>query len=134
MVVASEFRFPGPRVIFFDLGDSAGMNVECPWRLLRKDSIAVSSDDHHQCFGLTTPINAADTANSLIGEIPIQKAEVREGTADVLIDFGANFRLEIIPFSSGYESWQLTAPHGEVVIAQGGGQLCIRSRCPQKSF
>src|SRR4051812_10142590 len=43
-------------------------------------------------------------------ESVIERIEIREGTADLIIHFDHAFRLEVIPFSSGYESWQITAP------------------------
>jgi hypothetical protein len=47
--------------------------------------------------------------------------QLREGTADLIIA-GARWRLEIIPFSSGYESWQMQDPFGNSFVAQGGGE------------
>ena len=32
-------------------------------------------------------------------------------------------RLEILPISSGYESWEVSAPDGTHTVAQGGGKL-----------
>ena len=117
-----EVSFSEPSIWFFAFGDSLGISVECPWRLIHEGGIAVSSDDHHQQFGLPAPIDAAARATSLLGDAAVQRVEVRESTADLFIDFDDEQRLEIIPFSSGYESWQVSAPTGRIV-AQGGGQL-----------
>ena len=106
---------------FFALGDSLGISVECQWRLIDKGSIAVSGDDHRQQFGLPAPIDAAAHANSLLAGVAVRRVEVRNGTADLLIDFDGDRRLEIIPFSSGYESWRISAPTGKSIVAQGGG-------------
>ena len=117
-----DVSFSEPSIWFFAFGDSLGISVECPWRLIHEGGSAVSSDDHHQQFGLPAPIDAAARATSLLGDAAVQRVEVREGTADLFIDFDDEQRLEIIPFSSGYESWQVSAPTGRIV-AQGGGQL-----------
>ena len=118
-----EVSFSEPSMWFFAVGDSLGISVECPWRLFHHDGIAVSGDDHRQLFGLTAPIDAAAHVTSLLAGVAIRRVEIRETTADLLIDFDGDRRLEIIPFSSGYESWQVSSPGGKRIVAQGGGQL-----------
>ena len=87
-------------------------------------TIVVSSEDHGQQFGLPAPIDAAARATSLLEDAKVREVKVREGTADILISLAGDIHLEIIPFSSGYEGWQVTCPSGHQIIAQGGGQLC----------
>ncbi len=118
-----EVSFSEPSRWFFAMGDSLGITVECPWRLIHKGRIGVSGDDHQQQFGLPAPIDAAAGATSLLAGALVQFVEVREGTADLLIEFDRDRRLEIIPFSSGYESWQVSAPAGKSIVARGGGRL-----------
>jgi hypothetical protein len=117
--------FAEPATWFFTFDESADIRVECPWRLVHKDFIAVSSEDHRQQYGLPTPIDAAALATSLLTDSPIQKVELREGTADLMIEFCADLRVEIVPFSSGYESWHVHDPNGSTLIAQGGGHLSV---------
>jgi hypothetical protein len=119
----AQVSFGEPATWFVGLGDSLSISVDCPWRLIHDGGIAVSSDDHRQQFGLPAPIDAAGRASSLLAGAVVRRVEVREGTADLFIDFDGDRRLEIIPFSSGYESWQVSTPSGKQVIAQGGGQL-----------
>jgi uncharacterized protein DUF6188 len=118
-----QISFSEPETWFVDFGDLGRITVDCPWRLIHEGTIAVSSDDHRQQFGLPAPIDAAEEATSLLAGVPVQGVELREGTADLFIDFERDLRLEIIPFSSGYESWQVSTPSGKHVVAQGGGQL-----------
>jgi hypothetical protein len=120
-----EVSFSEPSMWFFAFGDSFGISVECPWRLIHKGGIAVSSEDHRQQFGLPAPIDAVARAALLLADAMVWRVEVREGTADLIIDFDGDRRLEIIPFSSGYESWQVSAPTGKSIVAQGGGQLSV---------
>jgi hypothetical protein len=109
----------------FTVEPSLGIGVECPWRILNDGRIAISSEDHSQQYGLPSPLNAAAIATNLLASSQITHIEVREGAADLIIEFGGSLRLEVIPFSSGYESWNIFGPSGFHVIAQGGGQLCI---------
>lgn len=97
--------------------------MECPWRLIHHDGIVVSGDDRRQLLGLTAPIDAAAHATSSPAGVAIRRVEIRETTADLLIDLDGDRRLEIIPFSPGYESWQISSPGGKRMVAQGGGQL-----------
>lgn len=53
----------------------------------------------------------------------MQRVEVRAGTADLFLYFEGGYRLEVVPFSCGYEGWQVTGPSDHNVVAQGGGQL-----------
>lgn len=122
----TKISFSEPSQWFFYLGVNRSISVECPWRILNHGSIAVSHDDHNQKFGLPAPIDAVESASSLLVGVKIKKVEVREGTLDILIAFAGDLRVEIIPFSSGYEGWQVTCPSGHQVIAQGGGQLNVR--------
>lgn len=118
-----QISFSEPETWFVMFGDALRINVVCPWRLIHEGGIAVSSDDHQQKFGLPAPVDAAERATSLLAGVAVQRVEVREGTADLFIYFERDWRLEIIPFSSGYESWQVSTPSGKSVVAQGGGQL-----------
>jgi hypothetical protein len=115
--------FSEPAAWFFLFGDSLSIRVECPWRLIHSKVIKVSSDDHRQQFGLPAPIDAAERATSLLAGLAVQRVEVHDGTSDMLIHVEQDWRLEIIPFSSGYESWQVSTPSGKNVVAQGGGRL-----------
>jgi len=120
-----EVQFEAPLSWFFRLGDSLCISVECPWRVVANGTIAVSGDDHEQRFGLPEPIDSAQKASSLLAGHVVRNVEVSSGTADLRIFFDKEVQLEIIPFSSGYEGWQVSTPSGETVIAQGGGNLAV---------
>ena len=107
----------------FSFGPGIGIGAECPWRLLQGGSVSISSEDHLQQCGLPAPLDAAAVATRLLASHPVTHVEVRDGTADLILELGGALRLEIIPISSGYESWCVTTPSGFYVVAQGGGQL-----------
>ena len=119
-----EVSFSEPLSWFFSFGGSLGIRVDCPWRLLHQGRIRISGEDHRQKFGLPAPIDAALIATSLLVGVVVRRVEVRNSTADLLLDFDGDWRLEIIPFSSGYESWQVSAPSSKTIVALGGGELC----------
>ena len=118
-----EVRFNEPTQCSFSFSPTIGIWAECPWRLLQAGRVAISSEDHLQQYGLPAPLDAAAVASALLESRPITHVQVRDGTADLFLDFSGGIRLEIIPISSGYESWGVTTPSGFEVIAQGGGQL-----------
>lgn len=109
----------------FRLGEGVEIRAECVWRLVVDGHIALTSEDHGHQFGLPSPVDAERRCRSVILEVEIQIAEVREDTRDIVSVFSSGARLEILPVSSGYESWEITAPDGTQVIAQGGGNLVV---------
>lgn len=86
--------------------------------------MAVTSEDDGQKFGLPAPVDAALRAADMLRGIKVLAVRLQGGTADIRLDFADDFRLDVIPSSSGYESWQISAPGGHWLVAQGGGQIC----------
>jgi hypothetical protein len=107
----------------FSFESGGGITAECPWRLLRGGAICVSSEDHNQQYGLPAPVDAANEIAGQLAGRPVSQVTVADGSADLHVTFGSEYQLQIIPFSSGYESWEASSPDGFQLIAQGGGQL-----------
>jgi hypothetical protein len=107
----------------FRFDDDSEIRPACPWRLIRSGSIALTSEDHGHVFGLGVPVDAAARCQALLGELKVRRAEVRDDTRDIVLDFDDGTRLEIVPLSSGYESWDIIEPSGRRTFAQGGGNL-----------
>jgi len=108
----------------FIFGPEASIGVECLWRIVEHGRVVLTGEDHSQQFGLSTPIDAATKGTELLANRQITTAQLREATADIVIEFNGDLRLEIIQTSSGYESWQMRDPSGVSFFAQGGGQIC----------
>jgi hypothetical protein len=123
-----QVSFTEPSTWHFSFDAHSGINTESSWRVLEHECIVVSNDDHGQKFGLHVPVDAAARASSLLASAEVKEVNVREGTADIRISLTGDIQLEIIPFSSGYEGWQVISPSGHQTIAQGGGQLFERER------
>src|SRR4249920_1845028 len=105
-----KISFVEPAQWVFDLGESARVNVECPWRLLQKGKIKISSEDHNQKYGLPAPLDAGAEANKLLRDARVIIASVGHGTSDLKINCDGDLALEVIPFSSGYEAWHASSP------------------------
>lgn len=121
--VFTDVAFLAPESWAFRLGDRAGFRADCAWRYIVDGHIALGSEDHGQLFGLSSPVDAETRLRAAIVGRRISGAEVRDDTRDIVITLEFGARIEIVPISSGYESWELTAPDGSTTVAQGGGNL-----------
>lgn len=121
----SEVERFGPYVWRFRFGPDAEVRSECPWRIIRGGGIALSNEDHGQQFGLPSPLDAEAECRALVGGAVVLSAEVRDETRDIVIRFRSGARLEVVPLSSGYESWQVAGPGGLQIVAMGGGELAV---------
>jgi hypothetical protein len=101
----------------------ATVTMECPWRILSADRIALSNSDDGQKFGLSEPKDALVVARCLILGKTVHRVAVREHTGDLTIAFGEGLAPEAFNMSSGYEAWQLSTPEGVTLITTGGGKI-----------
>lgn len=110
----------------FDLQGGTALAVECHWRLISPQHIALTDEDDGQRFGLPEAVDAETTANALLAEATISCVTIDQVTADLRLGFSNGLQLELINNSSGYEGWRASFSHaGKVVsiIAMGGGRL-----------
>jgi len=108
----------------FTFDGQASLVVTCLWRLVEGNRIRLTNFDDEQQFGLPAPVDATETINSRLENATIVLVELREGTLDLRLTFDTGHTLEIIPDSSGYESWNFFGL-GQQFIAVGGGDLAI---------
>ena len=118
-----NISFRKPESWDFDLEGGGSLSVDCPWRILKDGHIVISNEDHMQKYGLSEPINSGQAATKILVPNHIIDVQVHDGTADLIISFDQNKQLQILPISSGYESWQVNDPNGKSIIAQGGGNI-----------
>jgi hypothetical protein len=119
----TELVYLEPDCWDFCFTERLSIRAECPWRIIKNGRIKLSRDDHGQKFGLPAHIDAAAAATALLAGVAITAVQLREATADLLIDLVGDLRLEIIPMSSGYESWQWNDPFGDSFFVTGGGEI-----------
>jgi hypothetical protein len=98
--------------------------VGCLWRLLEGGRIRFTSEDNGHIFGLPSPIDAVVEVNNRLANASIDTVDLRPGTLDLELGFATGHEVQIIPNSSGYESWDLTCGTRRI-IAVGGGDLSI---------
>src|ERR1039458_920797 len=94
--------------------------TEQPWRLVTKDGVTVTSEDHGHPFGLGEPVDAAARVLTNMKGKKILEYRVGEHTSDLSLCFEGEVRLEFLTLSCGFEGWR--AMHGaDDVICLGGG-------------
>jgi len=115
--------FHEPTLWSFNFGQKVCVGVECLWRIVDHARVVLTNQDHGHQFGLPAPVDAVARSTGLFAKRPVSAVQLREATADLLIEFTDDLRLEVIPDSSGYESWQLHDPSGTSYYVQGGGTI-----------
>ena len=120
--VLTEVSFSEPVHWYFSFGPEV-IQVECLWRIVEHRRVGLTSEDHGHKFGLPAPIDAVARGMATLSGHRVTAVQLREFTADLVIDFTDDLRLEVIPTSSGYEAWQLRDPSGTSFIAVGGGEV-----------
>lgn len=98
--------------------------VYCLWRLVEGGRIRLTSEDEGQQFGLPALVDGVAEINRALASASIEAVELHAGLLDLDLHFSSGHVLQIIPDSSGYESWELSNG-GSQFIAVGGGELVI---------
>jgi hypothetical protein len=101
--------------------DVATLTTECPWRIVTRVGIA----DDGQPFGRQTAIDTQAEAERLVLGKSLHRANLRDDTGDLGLDFGGGFLLEALNTSAGFEAWQLNRAQGQTLICGSGGKLQV---------
>ncbi len=99
----------------FSLGRDAGLDVDCPWRLLERGKILLGSEDSGRKGSLAVMVQEAARAAEQLSQTTITGVEIREGTRDLVIDFTEERRLEVMPCSNLRPGWRLRAAQGGII-------------------
>ncbi|MDQ6632799.1 MAG: hypothetical protein M3Y82_13755 [Verrucomicrobiota bacterium] len=108
----TEVSFHEPELWFFNFGEKGNIGAECLWRIIHHGRIRLCSNDHGQKFGHPSHIDATIKSAELLAGRFVTAFRVREVTTDITVEFSDDWLLEIIPDSSGYESWQVNEAFG----------------------
>ena len=93
--------------------------------------MALTSEDDRQWFGLSKPVDAEATAQSILGKRKVVGIEIDPVTSDILVTFSQEVRLEVRMSSSGYEGWQACFRHEAedlMLVGMGGAELQLVSK------
>ncbi len=102
----------------FVFGEDCCLIVQCPWRIIAGERIAVAHSDHEQKFGLPEPVDVPKAAISLLADHSITRVQSKTESDDLIIDFDQEIRLELFNDSSGYEAWQLAGPGNIMTVGR----------------
>lgn len=102
------------------------LTVTASWRIVSQGRIAFARDDEGHLFGRASPLEGEAELARLLRNRTLTKATVDRQTADLVLHFGADTRIDVFNDSSGYEAWQarydIDGQH-RLLIAMGGGQV-----------
>lgn len=97
----------------------AALSISSLWRLIEDGDISATSLDHGHRFGLPKDFDGVAALQSM-KKYPIRNVEVRPRTGDLFITLDAEFELQVISTSAGYEPWQMTHPTLGMWVISGG--------------
>jgi hypothetical protein len=112
----------------FDLSGGIALAISAPWRIVSNGRIAVASEDDGQMFGLASPVDGETEACRLLSGKTITSAMLDRQTADLVLHFDAETRIDVFNDSTGYEGWQATyhiQDERRSLIALGGGEVML---------
>jgi hypothetical protein len=118
--VLVDVSWSDPLPWLFSFDDGTRVSVECSWRVLQDEQIALSDADHRQKYGLPALIDAVAEARALLSGGVVSKVALSEGTLDLSFTFFTGVTLQIIPFFRGYECWQISSPGRLQLVAMAG--------------
>jgi hypothetical protein len=114
--------FHEPALWLFGLSGGGNLSTATgTWRVVRDNSVLVSSEDHGHSFGLPAPVDSAAEATAATLNATIRSARLGSGAPDLEIILTNGVRLEVLALSRGYECWQVSDPSGRCVVVHGSG-------------
>ena len=81
------------------------------WRTISKHWTTLTSFDHGQKCGLTSPINATETLQRILVGKPVEGVQFDQRTGDLIFAFEADIEFHVFNFTD-YEVWEITFSDG----------------------
>jgi hypothetical protein len=81
------------------------------WRTISKHWATLTSFDHGQKYGLTSPIDATETLQRILVGKPVEGVQFDQRTGDLIFAFEADIEFHVFNFT-GYEVWEITFSDG----------------------
>lgn len=113
-------------VFSFGSEDGCRLVTETLWRIIEGGRIALTSEDEGQKFGLPAPLDAQQAGSAHLLGRSVLALHLDPVTADLMIEFEREVRLDVITSSAGYENWQAHFQYNDdqiTLIGGGGGAL-----------
>ena len=104
----------------FRFGRTTFVGVECDWRIVADDRVALARGDHQQMFGREEPLDAVREAELLLKGRRVTAASLSE-VGDLSLAFEGGARLQTFTASSGHESCTIRLDDSRELIIMGGG-------------
>jgi len=80
--------------------ERAGLNLTCPWRIVKGHALILAVSDHGQKFGLPAPIDVFEKTLEYIGADAVESVEIDAETADLGFRFNGCKRIDAFNDSS----------------------------------
>jgi hypothetical protein len=111
---------------------SGGSTVQTgsAWRLIDRERVEVTSEDHGHPFGLPEPVDATVRVMASTRGREVTAVSIGARTGDLLIDFGKDVQVQLLQMSCGYEAWRLSGGGTELVCGGGGEIVQLREEAP----
>jgi hypothetical protein len=111
---------------WFRFVSGGSIRADTLWRLIGESGVRVTSEDHRQMFGRSTPVDSAGEVMRALSNVAVTRASITETTGDLVLEFENGLRIDILTTSCAFESWSVFSPSGEEIVALGGGDISVR--------
>ncbi|WP_298469131.1 DUF6188 family protein [uncultured Psychrobacillus sp.] len=101
--------------------DTAGLIIECPWRLQVSNEVVIGYSD---CIQASDRYSHKSVENILLGK-RIMNILHFEGISDLVVEFEGSIYLELFHDSSYFEGWQLSGENGFYLFTLPGGTYSV---------
>lgn len=99
--------------------ETAGLIIECPWRLQVANEIVIGYSDCHQS---PERYSHKDVEKILMGNRIMNILHFEE-IADLIVEFEGSIYLELFHDSNYFEGWQLQGDNGFYLVSLPGGSF-----------
>lgn len=101
--------------------DTAGLIIECPWRLQVSNEVVIGYTD---CIQASDRYSHKRVENILLGKRILNIIHF-EGISDLVVEFEGSIYLELFHDSNYFEGWQLSGENGFYLFTLPGGTYSV---------
>ncbi|MEK5207280.1 DUF6188 family protein [Psychrobacillus sp. FSL H8-0510] len=101
--------------------DTAGLIIECPWRLQVSNEVVIGYTD---CIQASDRYSHKSVESILLGKRILNILHF-EGISDLVVEFEGSIYLELFHDSNYFEGWQLSGENGFYLFTLPGGTYSV---------